>query len=83
VCSGEEVALIKQKCSNDFKAVVPGIRPIWADIKKDDQSRIVTPREAISNGADLIVVGRPIRDAKEPGIAALKIIEEIESALSA
>ena len=82
VCSGEEVALIKQKCSNDFKAVVPGIRPIWADIKKDDQSRIVTPREAISNGADLIVVGRPIRDAKEPSVAALKIIEEIESALS-
>ena len=81
VCSGEEVALIKKECSNDFKAVVPGIRPLWADVKKDDQSRVVTPKDAISNGADLIVVGRPIRDAKEPGVAALKIVEEIESTL--
>ena len=63
--------------------MVPGIRPAWADIEKDDQSRIVTPKEAISNGADLIVVGRPIRDAKDPGEAALKIVEEIESALTA
>ena len=63
--------------------MVPGIRPLWADVKKDDQSRIVTPKDAISNGADLIVVGRPIRDAKDPNIAALKIVEEIESALSA
>ena len=82
VCSGEEVALIKRACSNHFKVVVPGIRPLWADVKKDDQSRIVTPKDAISNGADLIVVGRPIRDAKDPNIAALKIVEEIESALS-
>jgi orotidine-5'-phosphate decarboxylase len=82
VCAGEEVALIKKECSNDFKAVVPGIRPAWAEIEKDDQSRIVTPKEAISNGADFIVVGRPIRDAKDPGEAALKIVKEIESALT-
>ncbi len=80
VCSGEEVALIKKSCGKNFKAVVPGIRPVWADIKKDDQSRIVTPKAAISKGADLIVVGRPIRDAEEPGLAAQKIVEEIESA---
>jgi len=79
VCSGEEVALIKRECGKDFKAVVPGIRPLWAEVKKDDQSRIVTPKEAISGGADLIVVGRPIRDAEEPRLAALKIIDEMES----
>ncbi|SVD48124.1 uncharacterized protein METZ01_LOCUS400978, partial [marine metagenome] len=80
VCSGEEVALIKKSCGKNFKTVVPGIRPVWADVKKDDQSRIVTPKAAISKGADLIVVGRPIRDAEEPGLAAQKIVEEIESA---
>ena len=80
VCSGEEVALIKKSCGKNFKAVVPGIRPVWADVKKDDQSRIVTPKVAISDGADLIVVGRPIRDAEEPSLAAQKIVDEIKSA---
>ena len=83
VCSGEEVALIKHSCSADFKVVVPGIRPVWAEVRKDDQSRIVTPKDAIYNGADLIVVGRPIRDAKEPDVAARKIVDEIKSALIA
>ena len=82
VCSGEEVVLVKRSCGKDFKVVIPGIRPLWADVKKDDQSRIVTPKEAISDGADLIVVGRPIRDAKEPNAAALKIVEEIKSTFS-
>lgn len=81
VCSGKEVTSIKRLCSPGFKVVVPGIRPTWAVVRKDDQSRIITPKEAISNGADLIVVGRPIRDAKEPEVAAVKIINEIESAL--
>jgi orotidine-5'-phosphate decarboxylase len=48
-------------------------------VKADDQSRIVTPKDAISRGADLIVVGRPIRDTNDPAGAARKIIEEIES----
>ena len=83
VCSGEEVSSIRHICSASFKAVVPGIRPLWAKVKKDDQSRIVTPKEAISNGADLIVVGRPIRDAKESDVAAGNIVDEIQSALIA
>jgi orotidine-5'-phosphate decarboxylase len=45
----------------------------------DDQSRISTPVQAIEDGADLIVVGRPIRDAKDPREAAQKIIDEIQS----
>ncbi len=79
VCSGEEAKLVKQKCGEGFKVVVPGIRPQWACVKGDDQSRITTPAQAIQDGADLIVVGRPIRDAEDPKEAAKKIIDEIQS----
>lgn len=81
VCSGEEIAAIRKQCGPDLKIVVPGIRPAWHDVRQDDQSRIVTPADAIRNGADYIVVGRPIRDAKNPCDAALRINEEIQSAL--
>ena len=70
-------------CRPDFKVVVPGIRPLWAEVRKDDQSRTITPKEAILKGADMIVVGRPIRNAKEPDVAARKIVDEIRSALIA
>lgn len=81
VCSGEEIAAIRKHCGPDLKIVVPGIRPAWQDVRQDDQSRIVTPADAIRNGADYIVVGRPIRDAKNPRDAAQRINEEIQSAL--
>ena len=55
VCSGEEISVIKHKYGVGFKAIVPGIRPAWGEVKRDDQSRIVTPKNAISNGADFIV----------------------------
>ena len=77
VCSGEEAKLVKSKCGGDFKIVVPGIRPEWAHVLGDDQNRIATPSQAIEDGADMIVVGRPIRDANDPREAAQKIIEEI------
>ena len=77
ICSGEEISLVKQKCGSDFKVIVPGIRPEWSQISSDDQNRIATPGKAIEAGADLIVVGRPIRDAKNPAEAAQKIISEI------
>jgi len=79
ICSGEEAKLVRQKCGEGFKIVVPGIRPQWSDVAGDDQSRISTPVQAIEDGADLIVVGRPIRDAKDPREAAQKIIDEIQS----
>jgi orotidine-5'-phosphate decarboxylase len=83
ICSGEEISSIKRMCRSGFKVVVPGIRPLWAEVRKDDQSRTITPKEAILKGADMIVVGRPIRNAKEPGVAAKKIVDEIRSSLIA
>jgi len=79
ICSGEEVELIKNLFN--LKAVVPGIRPAWSEIDRDDQSRITTPEQAIKRGADLIVVGRPIRDAKDPKEAADRIVDEISKSL--
>jgi orotidine-5'-phosphate decarboxylase len=76
VCSGHETKAIKTTLGNDFIVVNPGIRPKW-EVSQDDQKRIVTPSEAIKNGADYIVIGRPIRLAEDPVKATLKIIEEI------
>lgn len=81
VCSGREVKAVKERLGKDFIVVVPGIRPSWTHISNDDQARIVTPYEAIKNGADYIVVGRPIRDAKDPQEAAKRVAEEIKEAL--
>jgi len=81
VCSGHEVARIKAEIGKDLIAVTPGIRPAWSLVKKDDQKRIVTPADAVRAGADYIVVGRPIRDAPDPGDAAKKVADEIASAL--
>ncbi len=80
VCSGQEVSHVKNAVQNKIIAVVPGIRPAWSNVSKDDQSRITTPTQAVSDGADLIVVGRPIRDAKDPKEAACRIVDEIAEA---
>ena len=81
ICSGEEVREVKQQISRGLIAVVPGVRPDWVEVAGDDQKRMATPRDAIRNGADYIVVGRPIRTAKDPARAADRIVEEIEAAL--
>ena len=81
VCSGLEVEMIKAKIGQDFVAVTPGIRPLWEGIKSDDQQRITTPARAIQHGSDFLVIGRPIRDAKDPRKAAIRIADEIESVL--
>jgi orotidine-5'-phosphate decarboxylase len=82
VCSGREVKAIKEKFGNDFIVVVPGVRPSWSKVSGDDQSRITTPHEAITDGADYLVIGRPIRDADDPKEAAKKIADEIADALN-
>ena len=81
VCSGHEVQAVKEECGDDLLVVTPGIRPEWGDISKDDQRRIVTPYQAVKNGADYIVVGRPIRAATDPVEAAFMVVNEIERGL--
>jgi orotidine-5'-phosphate decarboxylase len=82
VCSGLEAADMKKAFGLDFTIVTPGIRPQWTLNKNDDQSRVTTPTQAIENGSDYLVIGRPIRDADDPRQAAVLIAEEIEQALT-
>ncbi|MGC8966021.1 MAG: orotidine-5'-phosphate decarboxylase [Caldimicrobium sp.] len=79
VCSAKEVARIKEAFPF-LITVVPGIRLEETD-QRDDQVRTATPYEAILNGADLLVVGRPIRLASDPLEVCLRIHEEIRKAL--
>ncbi len=78
VCSGKEVEMIKGQFGQNFLCVTPGIRPGWSNLENDDQKRITTPAMAVQSGSDLLVIGRPIRDADDPAKAAQKIIDEIE-----
>ncbi|MGB0670302.1 MAG: orotidine-5'-phosphate decarboxylase [Rhodospirillales bacterium] len=78
VCSAKECMSIRGACGADFKLVVPGIRPAWAD--KGDQKRVVTPSEAVALGADYLVIGRPITGAANPADAAKRIVDELEAA---
>ena len=75
VASPQEAKLIRETCGEDFLIVTPGIRPAGSDI--NDQSRISTPAAAIRNGANYLVVGRPIRASDNPRDAAEKILAEI------
>lgn len=79
VCSGFEAAGIKAQMGRDFLTITPGVRPESEAGKKDDQRRVVTPAMAVNNGADYIVVGRPIRDAHDPIEAAVRIADEIDN----
>jgi len=75
VCSGLEAEAIKQACGPDFICLTPGIRP--AASASDDQRRVVTPAQAVRNGSDFLVVGRPITGAAAPAEAAAGIIGEM------
>ena len=79
IASGLEAGLLRQELGNKLLIVSPGIRPIDND---DDQKRVVTPTQAFQNGADYIVVGRPVRDATNPKQVAEKIQQEIEAIFS-
>ena len=81
IASPQEANLIRALPSSKGKLIVtPGVRPKGASL--DDQKRIMTPAEAIRSGADHIVVGRPIWQAKNPRQAAMAIIEDMLSARS-
>lgn len=75
VCSAQEANIIKNVTSSEFLTVTPGIR--LADATKDDQTRVMTPEAAVKNGADYLVVGRPITQANDP----LAILQGINSSL--
>jgi len=79
VCSALEAQRIKQVCGPEFVTVTPGIRP--AGSSANDQTRIMTPEQAIRSGADYLVVGRPITAASDPMDATKRILAEIASAV--
>ena len=75
VCASTDVKAIKNRFGKDFVTVTPGIRP--NDSKVNDQNRISTPSEAVKNGSDYLVIGRPITESENPTKALEKIIKEI------
>jgi len=80
VCSALEVAQLRQTMGAGFCLVTPGIRPI--DALTDDQNRIATPQMAIQNGADYLVIGRPISQAADPLLMLQLLNKEIEAQLT-
>ena len=77
VCSPLEVEILRKDLGPEFKLVTPGVRPSWADA--NDQKRIMTPLEAVTAGADFLVIGRPISAAQDPAVAAQRIALELKS----
>jgi len=76
VASGHELQVLRTAFP-EMKLVVPGLRPAWARVAGDDQKRTATPREAVRDGADYLVIGRPIRDAPDPVEAADRLAAEL------
>jgi len=79
IASGQDARSLRQALGEGFLVVCPGIRPV---INDDDQKRTVDVQQAFDNGADYIVVGRPIRDADDPAAAAREIQSQIAAAVS-
>ncbi len=75
VCSAQEAPALRTSLGRDFQLVTPGIRP--ANANKDDQTRIVTPRDALQQGSSYLVIGRPITQAPDPLAALHQIHQDI------
>lgn len=75
VASPSEVVAIKKACGIQFQTITPGIRPLGAAV--NDQSRVMSPSEALRQGTDYMVIGRPITAASDPRAAIQSIIEEL------
>lgn len=80
VCSAQEAEAIREACGPDFLLVTPGIRP--AGSGEQDQSRVITPAQALKNGSDYLVIGRPITGANDPVSATQQILDEMRGALA-
>lgn len=79
VASPDDVSFIKEKCGNKFRVITPGIRP--EGVETHDQKRTNTPENAIASGADYIVVGRAITQAKDMKKSTANILKGIENGL--
>jgi orotidine-5'-phosphate decarboxylase len=79
VCSALEAQILREKLGSEFCLVTPGIRP--ANVNQDDQSRVVTPANALKNGSSYLVIGRPITKAENPLKALEAIYKECALAL--
>jgi orotidine-5'-phosphate decarboxylase len=79
VCSALEAQILREKLGSEFCLVTPGIRP--ANVNQDDQSRVVTPADALKNGSSYLVIGRPITKAENPLKALEAIYKECALAL--
>jgi orotidine-5'-phosphate decarboxylase len=75
VCSALDLAKVRTELPRKFLTVVPGIRP--ADALTQDQKRVMTPKQAITAGADILVIGRPITGATDPAHAARDILASL------
>ena len=78
VCSAQEAPLLRQIMGKDFLLVTPGIRPLNAAV--GDQSRVVTPKQAVLNGSSYLVIGRPITRAEDPNEVLRQILAETSEA---
>lgn len=76
VASAQEIEAIKKECGSDFLVVTPGIR--FKLSPGDDQKRTLSPQEAIQQGSDYIIIGRPITQSSDPRRALKKVIQDIE-----
>jgi len=81
VASAQDIEMLRKKIGDDFVIVTPGIRSA-AEANKDDQKRTLSAYEAVKAGADYIVVGRPIRQAKDPLEACRQMVQEITAGLA-
>jgi orotidine-5'-phosphate decarboxylase len=79
VCSSRETAVLREQLDAGFRLITPGIRP--AGSQADDQRRVMTPVDAIKNGSDYLVIGRPVTRADDP-VGVLRTINSDLSALS-
>lgn len=78
VASPQEIKMLRKTVRGAFTILTPGVRPAWAG--KDDQKRVMTPGEAVAEGADLIVVGRPVLKAADRRAAVERIVQELDQA---
>ena len=78
VCSAQEAPMLRQIMGKDFLLVTPGIRPL--NVAVGDQSRVVTPKQAVLNGSSYLVIGRPITRAEDPNEVLRQILAETSEA---